>query len=61
MKIIKVNDMMCKMCVMHLEEALKKARIQGSVSLDNKIVKVDDQDVKKAMDVISKAGYTPTI
>ena len=45
----------------NLEEALKKAGIQGSVSLDNKIVKVDDQDVKKAMDVISKAGYTPTI
>ncbi|MFA6860949.1 MAG: heavy metal-associated domain-containing protein [Bacilli bacterium] len=58
---IKVNDMMCKMCVKHLEDALKKAGVKGTVSLDAKTVTVDDKDGKKAMAAIEKAGYTPTV
>jgi copper chaperone CopZ len=58
---IQVKDMMCEHCVMHLREALKKAKIEGTVSLADKTVTVKDADKEAAFKAIEKAGYTPTL
>jgi|WetSurMetagenome_2_1015567.scaffolds.fasta_scaffold1932341_1 copper chaperone len=61
MKVIVVDDMSCVHCVARLTEALKKAGISGTVSLEKKTVTVDDKDVRIAEAAIKKAGYTPTL
>ncbi len=61
-KTLKIEGMMCKHCVMHVEEALKK--VDGvknvTVSLENKNAVVElEKDVDESVfkEVIKKAGY----
>ena len=57
-KVIKIEGMMCKHCVKHVNDALLKLGLEAEVSLENKeaIVKgnVSDEEITKA---ISDAGY----
>ncbi|MCX8124743.1 MAG: heavy-metal-associated domain-containing protein [Spirochaetes bacterium] len=58
----KVNDMMCKNCVMHITKAitLKDPNAKVDCNLTTKIVIVDSSlDNSVVMQAIKDAGYTP--
>lgn len=61
MKTISVPDMMCENCVRRITEALTKADLKFSVSLETKTVEIDgcDSCLKTAMGELEDLGFTP--
>ncbi len=61
MVILHVNDMNCQHCVKTIEQALKEANVDGTISLDNKSITIKQtSDVEAAMAAVSNAGFTPS-
>lgn len=63
MTMISVPDMTCSNCVRRITEALTKAKLNFSVSLENKRVELDgDNDaVQTALTEISDLGFSPEV
>lgn len=61
MKTISVPDMMCENCVRRITEALTKADLKFSVSLETKTVEINgcDSCLKTAMGELEDLGFTP--
>ena len=57
MKTITVSDMMCGHCQSRIEKGLAEAGIAAEVLLDTKTVKVEEKDVKKALEVLDNLGF----
>lgn len=60
---ISVPDMMCDNCVRRITEALNKAGLKFSVSLENKNVEVEGGSAaaQTALSEITDLGFTPKI
>lgn len=60
---ISVPDMMCGNCVRRITEALNKAGLKFSVSLENKNVEVEggSDAVQTALSEITDLGFTPEV
>lgn len=60
---ISVPDMMCGNCVRRITEALKKAGLSFSVSLENKNVEVDGDNaaIQTALSEINDLGFSPEV
>lgn len=63
MTVIKVPDMHCENCVKRITNALTKASLNFSVSLENKTVSVDGDEraLKQAFLELDDLGFTPEI
>lgn len=61
MKTIKVNDMSCMHCVQKIQKSLLSDDIEGIVDVSTHSVKVNENDLEKAIVSIKKAGYTPEV
>lgn len=59
MKVLKVEDMHCSMCVSRIEKALTAAGLSFSVSLADKTVTVNggDADVARAIAELDDLGF----
>ena len=63
MKTISVPDMMCENCVRRITEALTKADLKFTVSLEKKSVEIDGSGscVNTAVGEIEDLGFTPEV
>jgi copper chaperone len=63
MTMISVPDMMCSNCVRRITDALTKAGLKFSVSLENKRVELDGDTaaVRTALSEISDLGFSPEV
>ena len=58
MEKIIVSDMNCKHCVISISSALADNNIEFEINLENKEVKVENDDLNKACVAIKNAGFT---
>ncbi len=60
---IKVPDMHCEMCVKRITSALTEAKLNFSVSLENKTVSIDGDEnaLKQALLELDDLGFNPEI
>lgn len=58
---LKVPDMHCEMCVKRITNAFTEAKLNFSVSLENKTVSIDGDEnaVKKALSELDDLGFSP--
>ena len=57
MKTLNVPGMHCSKCVARIEEALKKAGIDGKVELDSKTVSVPEDKAAEVVDLLDDLGF----
>ena len=57
MKTIFVSDMMCSHCESRIQKGLSEAGITAEVLLAEKTVKVEEKDVKKALEILDDLGF----
>lgn len=60
MTVLKVPDMHCEMCVKRITNALTEAKLNFSVSLEDKTVSIDGDEsaVKKAVSELDDLGFS---
>jgi len=60
MTVLKVPDMHCEMCVKRITNAFTEAKLNFSVSLDDKTVSIDGDEsaVKKAVSELDDLGFS---
>ena len=58
---IKVPDMHCEMCVKRITKAMTEAKLNFTVSLENKTVGIDGDEnaLKKALQELDDLGFSP--
>lgn len=52
-----VEDIQCSHCTMRIEKALTNAKIKAEISLENKTVKVDEENKNTAMEILDDLGF----
>lgn len=52
-----VEDIQCGHCTMRIEKALKEANIEAEVTLEDKSVKVKNEDKDKVLELLDDIGY----
>ncbi len=59
MTVLKVEDMHCENCVRRITQALRDAKLEFEVSLENKTVSVGgcEHCVKRAIDELADLGF----
>lgn len=57
MKILKVEDMHCEVCVKRISNALTEAGIEFEVDLKNKTVSVEESKVEQAIEELDDLGF----
>lgn len=57
MKVLKVEDMHCEMCVKRITEAMNEAKIDFEISLENKTVSVDESKIAQAIEELDDLGF----
>lgn len=57
MKTLKVPGMHCSKCVARIEDALKKAGIDGKVELDGKTVTVPEDKAAEVISLLDDLGF----
>ena len=57
MKILKVEGIHCSGCTDRINKALDNAKIDHIVSLENKTVSVNEEDVKKTIEELDDLGF----
>ncbi|MFI3227400.1 MAG: heavy-metal-associated domain-containing protein [Clostridia bacterium] len=57
MKVLKVEDMHCEMCVKRINNALTEAGIAFEISLEDKTVSVDEAKVAQAIEELDDLGF----
>lgn len=60
MKTLKVPDMHCQKCVERISNALSEEKIVFDVSLDQKIVTVEDGKLSEAIEALDDLGFDAT-
>lgn len=58
MKILKVPDMHCEMCVKRIDKALTSAKIAHKISLADKTVSVDEEKTSAAIEILDDLGFS---
>lgn len=57
MKILKVEDMHCEMCVKRISNALTQANIKFEIDLPAKTVSVEESKVEQAIEELDDLGF----
>ncbi len=57
MKVLKVEDMHCEMCIKRISNALTEAKIAFAVDLGNKTVCVEEDKVAQAIEELDDLGF----
>lgn len=58
MKILKVEEIKCGGCTSRIEKALDKEKIEATVTLENKTVKINEKDLKKTIEILDDLGFS---
>lgn len=58
MKVLKVSDMRCEMCVKRINKAFGEEKLPCQVDLGNKTVSVEEGQITKAFEILEDLGFT---
>ena len=61
MKTLKVEEMHCMNCVNRISSALKAEAIEFEIKLEEKIVRVEPENVERAIDLLDDLGFTASL
>ncbi len=61
MKTLKVEEMHCMNCVNRISSALRAEAIEFEIELEEKIVRVEPENVERAIDLLDDLGFTASL